>query len=224
MAVAGIVLLLAACAAAVDPRAQAGLVDIETLSPGIHLDIRYAGIDNFVGARIHGYEAPKCYLLRPAAAALAQVATDLRRDGLALLVFDCYRPARAVRHFVDWAHDLDDQHTKPRHYPNLDKRALLGDYIAESSGHSRGATVDLTLQRCDDDGRCSPVEMGTGFDFFDSRAHTDSPLVSAEHHHNRERLRAALARHGFRNYPLEWWHYTLVLDPAPTTAFDVPVR
>ena len=84
---------------------------------------------------------------RAAAQALQRVEEALRKDGLRLKIFDCYRPARAVQHFVRWAGDLADQRTKPRYYPNLDKRTLLGDYIAPVSGHSRGATVDLTLLR-----------------------------------------------------------------------------
>jgi D-alanyl-D-alanine dipeptidase len=203
---------------------QAGLVDVQTLVPRLQIDIRYAGSDNFVGTPIRGYDAPKCLLLRPAATALQRVEAELHQDGYALQVFDCYRPARAVAHFVAWAHDLDDQRSKPQYYPNLDKRALLGDYIAESSGHSRGATLDLTLLRCDANGRCTQLDMGTPFDFFDERAHTNSPLVTPAQRANRERLRVAMARHDFRNYPLEWWHYTLSLEPAPTSALDVPVR
>ena len=64
-------------------------------------------------------------------------------DGLRLRVYDCSRPVRAVHHFMRWAADLGDQRTKAVHYPNLDKRELLGDYIAPTSGHSRGATLDV---------------------------------------------------------------------------------
>jgi zinc D-Ala-D-Ala dipeptidase len=216
-------LLLAACATSGPDRNGRDLMDVQHVVPTVHLDIRYASADNFVGMPIRGYEAPKCLLLRPAAEALADVERELRRDGHALRVFDCYRPQRAVRHFVEWTRDSGDTRTKPRYYPNLDKSALLGEYIAETSGHSRGATIDLTLMRCDAD-RCTPLDMGTPFDFFDERAHTDSPLVSAAQRANRHRLRAAMARHGFRNYSSEWWHYTLVLDPAPVRAFDEPVR
>lgn len=51
--------------------ASLGMVDIRDLVPDIDTDIRYAGPDNFTGAPVEGYEAPKCYLLRPAAEALA---------------------------------------------------------------------------------------------------------------------------------------------------------
>jgi D-alanyl-D-alanine dipeptidase len=203
---------------------EAGLVDMLTLVPDLDLDMRYAGSDNFVGAMVDGYEAPRCLLLRPAAQALQQAETALRRDGLRLRLYDCYRPARAVRHFVAWANDLDDQRTKSRHYPNLEKRQLLGGYISPTSGHSRGATVDLTLMQCDDAGRCRPLDMGTDFDFFDPLANTDSPLATPEQRANRDRLRSAMQAAGFRNYPMEWWHYSLDPEPAPATFFDVPVR
>jgi D-alanyl-D-alanine dipeptidase len=205
--------------------AEAGLVDVATLVPDIALDIRYAGSDNFVGTPVDGYLAPKCLLLRPVAQALQRVETSLRARHLRLKLFDCYRPARAVRHFVRWAGDLSDQRTKPHHYPNLDKRELLGAYIAPVSGHSRGATLDLTLLQCDGNGaHCRPLDMGTDFDFFDPRAHTDSPEVTEAQRDNRLRLRDAMAAGGFANYPLEWWHYTLAPEPTPRMLYDVPVQ
>src|SRR3546814_3695128 len=93
--------------------------------------------------------------------------------------FDCYRPARAGAHCVRGANDRADQRTKPTHYPDLDKSKLLGDYIAPVSGHSRGATVDLTVLRCDArDADCEPLDMGTGFDFFGTRAHRSEEHTS----------------------------------------------
>lgn len=226
-------LLPAACASSSDMEdtspartaSEAGLVDVHALVPDIDLDIRYAGSNNFVGAPIDGYEAPRCYLLDPAARALARVEADLRVKQMRLRVYDCYRPVRAVNRFVAWARDLDDQRSKAQYYPNVDKAALVPDYIADRSGHSRGATVDLTLMQCDPQGeRCQPLDMGTGFDFFDERAHTDAAGANPGQRANRQRLRKAMKRHGFRNYPLEWWHYTLQLEPAPTAAYDVPVK
>jgi D-alanyl-D-alanine dipeptidase len=203
----------------------AGLVDIRALVPDIDLDIRYAGSDNFVGTRVDGYGAARCYLLADAAKALQQAELDLRREGMRLRLYDCYRPARAVRHFVAWAGDLDDQRTRPEYYPRLDKRQLLGDYISPTSGHSRGATMDLTLMQCQADGtRCEPLDMGTPFDFFDTRANTDSTQVDARQRENRQRLLSAMERAGFRNYPMEWWHFTLDPEPAPKVFYDVPIE
>lgn len=222
--------VLAACASAPGVRvsaaqdaAEAGLVDAAAVVPGLRQEIRYAGTDNFVGAPIAGYEAPKCLLLAPVAQALVRVQQDVQREGLSLKVFDCYRPVRAVKHFVAWAHDPADQRTKAAYYPNLDKSRLLDGYIAESSGHSRGATLDLTLVACEGDA-CVELDMGTPFDFFDPRANTAHPHLADAQRRNRERLVQAMARHGFRNYPMEWWHYTFRPEPSPKTAYDVPIR
>ncbi|HEY4583473.1 MAG TPA: M15 family metallopeptidase [Lysobacter sp.] len=222
LALAGIAALGAACSTSPVATSR-DLVDAGDAVPGLRADIRYAGADNFVGAPVRGYEAPKCLLLRPAAEALAAVARDLQRDGYVLQAFDCYRPRRAVRHFVEWARAPDDPASRQRHYPHVEKSALLGTYIAETSGHSRGLTIDLTLARCEA-GSCAPLDMGTPFDFFDERAHTDSPLATAQQRANRDRLRDAMARHGFRNYPLEWWHYTLDRGGPQPPLLDVPVR
>jgi D-alanyl-D-alanine dipeptidase len=204
---------------------EAGMVSLQSLVPDIRLDMRYAGSDNFVGRRIAGYEAPRCYLQRSVAEALQRVEQALRPRGLRLQIFDCYRPVRAVQDFMAWAADLDDQRSKAQFYPGLPKTALVPGYIAERSGHSRGATVDLTLLRCDTDGQnCTPLDMGTPFDFFDPLAHTDAPGATAQQRENRHLLREAMAREGFRNYPQEWWHYTLRPEPTPTTAYDFPVR
>lgn len=201
----------------------AGMVSVQTLVPDIRLDMRYAGSSNFVGTPITGYEAPRCYLLRPVAEALQRVELALRRQNLRLQVFDCYRPIRAVRHFVNWAGDVADQRTKADYYPNLAKQQLLGDYIAPTSGHSRGATLDLTLMQCNGS-QCTALDMGTDFDFFDVRAHTESPDITPLQRDNRQRLRAAMQREGFENYPMEWWHYTFKPEPAPDVAYDFPVR
>lgn len=200
------------------------MVDMRSLVADFDVNMRYAGSANFVGMPVDGYEAPRCYLLRPVARALQRVELRLRKQQMRLKVFDCYRPVRAVRHFVRWAGDLQDQRTKPLYYPYLDKSVLLGEYIAPMSGHSRGATVDLTLMRCPDGGNCQPLDMGTEFDFFDALAHTNAPDITDEQRDNRLLLRSALEREGFQNYALEWWHYTLEPEPAPYKAYDFPVR
>jgi len=202
--------------------AAAGMVDVRTLVPDIDTDMRYAGHENFTGKPVDGYAAPRCYLLRPAAEALRKAELSLRAQGLRLRLYDCYRPVRAVRAFMAWVDD-PDLSTKARHYPNLDKRDLRGGYIAPVSGHSRGATVDLTLLRCEEN-RCTPLDMGTDFDFFDTLANTDDPRIRGEQRRNRDRLRMAMEAAGFRNYDKEWWHYTLSPEPEPKRLYDFPIK
>ena len=139
------VLLPAANAARAEPPHPA-FVDAATVVPGLAVEMRYAGTHNFVGAKITGYEKTVCLLTREAAAALAKAQIALASSGVGLRVFDCYRPARAVAHFVRWSRDLKDTKTKGEFYPDVDKSDLFRDgYISYRSGHSRGSTVDLTL-------------------------------------------------------------------------------
>lgn len=224
-----------------------GFVWLVEIDPTIAQDMRYAGPYNFTGKRVPGYAAKAakagCILTEAAAVALSRVQTDLLRDGYGLKVFDCYRPARAVRAFVDWIGSPGPGRMKAAFHPRVAKQKTrkLG-YISGRSAHSRGSTVDLTLvkmpprpgetyrpggtlkdctaaTRFDDGG----LDMGTGYDCLDPRAHTKSPLVSAAALSHRRRLVAAMARHGFRNYRREWWHFTLNGEPFPKRAFDFPV-
>ena len=200
-------------------------VDVRSLDPSIAADMRYAGGENFVGEPIDGYEAPKCLLSRVAAEALVEVQSILRDDGFGLLVFDCYRPQRGVDHFVRWAKDTADLRTKAEYYPNVRKSRLFEDgYIASRSGHSRASTVDLTMVRRRPDDSVEALDMGTPFDFFDPRSHTESPDVTSEQQANRLRLRDAMEEGGFRNYSAEWWHYTMRDEPYPDEYFDRPIR
>jgi D-alanyl-D-alanine dipeptidase len=217
-----------------------GFVALDDVDPTILHDIRYRTQHNFVGQRIDGYREPLCILTRPAARALERAQAGLRSRGYGLKVYDCYRPQRAVDHFVRWARS-DDQRMKREFYPRVDKSRLFADgYIAERSGHSRGSTVDLTLvklparrqprftgelvpcyskRRYADNG----VDMGTGYDCFDTLAHTADPRITGRARANRRLLKRTLERVGFENYENEWWHYTLRDEPYPDRYFDFPV-
>jgi zinc D-Ala-D-Ala dipeptidase len=199
-----------------------GFVDAGAVVDGLVVDMRYFGDQNFVGERIDGYERARCVLSAPAARALAAVQHDLAARGLGLKVFDCYRPQRAVAHFVRWAQRIDDVKRKREFYPDVDKRDLFKEgYISERSGHSRGSTVDLTLVRRAD-GR--ELDMGSPFDFFSPKSWPSDTSGGAQAQANRALLAAAMSRGGFRPYDKEWWHFTLVDEPFPDTYFDFPVR
>lgn len=96
--------------------AEAGLVDVHALAPDIALDMRHASSNNFTGQVVPGCNAPRCYLLQPAAEALARVAHTLEAEGDRLQVSDCYRPVRSVKAFVAWAADLQNQTTRAQYY------------------------------------------------------------------------------------------------------------
>jgi zinc D-Ala-D-Ala dipeptidase len=227
-------------------KAPAAFVSLHQVDPTILLDIRYYTNHNFVGRRIHGYRDPICILTRPAAEGLKRVQAALVPRGYTLKVYDCYRPQRAVNDFVRWAERLNDQKMKREFYPRVDKSRLFADgYIAERSGHSRGSTMDLTLVKLPP--RRQPrwsfrrfglvpcfapyrkrfpdntIDMGTGYDCFDTLAHTLDPRIQGKQLANRLLLKSAMEAAGFTNYANEWWHYTLNDEPFPDTYFDFPV-
>ena len=245
-ALAAALLLIAGCAQKIGAGASsdakpavtkvaADLVPLATLAPGVKQDMRYVTKHNFMGRPIAGYEAGVCWLSRPAAESLAGVQKELTSHGLALKVFDCYRPQAAVDDFVRWGRDMGDQLNKDMYYPRVPKSELFKrGYIAEKSGHSRASTVDMTLQVIDAK-RASKlvrgplangieVDMGTPFDMFDEQSHTDNAKQSPDVQHNRRWLRTLMQRNGWKNLPEEWWHYTLVSEPYPEQYFNVPVR
>jgi D-alanyl-D-alanine dipeptidase len=215
-------LVPAASTEAHDDRRPDSFVDVAGLAPGLLTEMRYATAHNFVGSPIEGYDKPICYLARPAAAALAQVVADLEAQGLTLKVYDCYRPERAVAHFIRWARNLGDQKMKAEFYPHVDKSTLFRDgYIASRSGHSRGSTTDLTLA---DRASGKALDMGTPFDLFSPQSWPSDRSIGAEAQKNRARLAQAMGQRGFRPYDKEWWHFTLRHEPYPQTYFDFPIR
>lgn len=202
-----------------------GFVDANMAVPGVVIEARYAGHDNFTGAPITGYEAAKVVVSQEVAAALANVQAELVREGKALKLFDGYRPQRAVDHFMRWIADVSDTKMKAEYYPNVAKRDLVPlGYIAERSGHSRGGSVDLTIVERAPDGSWQELDMGSPFDLFDERSHGDSTLVSGLAQANRKMLADLMIKHGFRPYSEEWWHFTLDPEPHPNTHFDFPIE
>jgi len=220
--------------------------DIQKVIPDVIMDIRYYSPHNFVGEKVDGYLAPKCYLTKETAQALAGVQKDLATYSLSLKIYDCFRPQRAVNHFVRWAAEIKNTKTMKEFYPTVNKRNLFKDgYIAEKSGHSRGSTVDLTIvplpapaqpqyspgqklhscylpaaKRFAD----NSIDMGTGFDCFHALSHTANHNVGRQQKINRLLLKSLMEKHGFKNYDMEWWHYTLKNEPYPDTYFDFLVE
>ena len=190
--------------------------NINTSLPSIHYDMRYTTDNNFIGKPIDGYKEPICYLTNETAPALKKVQKALQKQGRSLRIFDCFRPQRAVDHFVRWAKDLNDTKMKKHYYPNVKKSDLFKDgYIAAKSGHSRGSTLDLTI-----DG----LDMGTPFDYFDPRSHTNAKSVTKKQHKNRMFLKKVMEENGFKNYAEEWWHYTLKGEPFKEHYFDFVIE
>ena len=199
-----------------------GFVHVKEIIPDLDVELRYFSTHNFVGDTIDGYKANTLILTLQTAKALKQVQDELQNQNLCLKVYDGYRPQRAVNHFMHWASNLNDTLNKQEFYPTVEKRFLFRDgYIATQSGHSRGSTIDLTII---DGNTNEPLDMGSPYDFFGEPSWVEYQNISEKQKQNRQLLQNVMQKNGFRNYPQEWWHFTLIGEPFPDTYFDFVVE
>ncbi len=220
-----------------------GWVYLSDIDATIDLDMRYATTNNFTGHIVKGYLVPECILRRGAANALKRIQRKIAPLGLSLKVYDCYRPVRAVKDFGRWSHHAPRVGEKEKYYPRLSKSQLYGKgYIAKRSNHSRGNTVDLTLMPLNPNEQViskgsgmscllpkaarvsdNSLEMGTAFDCFDVLTHTRHKGITGEARKNRQLLQRLMKQQGFKNYHMEWWHFTYHKKATPRVYYDFPI-
>lgn len=197
-------------------------VYLDEAIPGIRWDAKYATWDNFTGVPVNGYQVNRVVGTVEMANALKKVHQQANEKGLGLLLWDGYRPVRAVSHFMEWTKKDGDESGKERYYPNIDKRAMVEEgYIAEYSGHSRGSTIDLTLYDLESQ---KLLNMGGEFDLMDESSHYSSDAITEEEYQNRKILRDLMEEGGFEPYDNEWWHYSLKDEPYPDAYFDFVIE
>lgn len=200
---------------------EAGFVYVDHVLRGVRWDAKYATWDNFTGAPVDGYELNRIVVSLALAEALLEATRHASAAGFGLLLWDAYRPQRAVKRFLEWSAQPEDGRTKATFYPNIERAEMFtSGYVAPKSGHSRGSAVDLTLYRLDT-GELAP--MGGRHDLMDQRSHHRAPGVCGIAAENRQMLRSVMERSGFEPYRCEWWHYSLLNEPYPDTYFDFPI-
>src|SRR5260221_2533871 len=241
-----ILIALAVITYSASARAQSlpgGFVYLRDIDPTIIQDIRYAGSNNFVGRALAGYEGGECVVKRDVGLTIKRVQQELAPQKLSLKMLDCYRPARAVHDMVVWAQNGRETAAERRYNPAFSKADLfrLG-YIAKHSGHSTGAAIDLTLVDLTADhappfdankafADCTApanarapegsVDMGTGYDCSDVKAHTAAGSITPAQRRWRNLLLAVMTKQGFVNYSKEGGHFSLPGPGGP--AYDFPI-
>jgi D-alanyl-D-alanine dipeptidase len=163
------------------------LVRLETFVPQLVVDLKYSKKNNFTGQVL--YENAAAYLRLTAAIALKKVNAELGESGLAIKVFDAYRPWSVTRKMWKLVHD-------ERYAANP----------AKGSGHNRGAAVDVTIVHLLSN---EELPMPTAFDDFSEKAHHSYKQLSSEVIANRALLRKTMEKHGFVALETEWWHYSI---------------
>ncbi|MFJ9778902.1 D-Ala-D-Ala dipeptidase VanX [Amycolatopsis sp. NPDC101161] len=200
---------------------KADFVYVDEVAPGIRWDAKYATWDNFTGKPVDGYLANRVVGTTALGTALRRAQEKAASRGFGLLLWDGYRPQRAVDCFLRWSRRPEDGRTKPRHYPRLDRAEMFEKgYVATKSGHSRGSTVDLTLYHLDTG---ELAAMGGDHDLMDAISHHGASGITETEARNRTDLCSIMESCGFRRYDREWWHYTLTDEPYPDTYFDFPI-
>lgn len=180
------------------------LVELTRLDSSIHLDIRYATTNNFVGEKF--YSQARAFLQRPAAEALTRVHRSLQHIGYGLLIYDAYRPWYVTKMFWD---------ATP-----VEQKEFVAD-PSKGSRHNRGCAVDLSLY---DLKTGQAVEMVSGYDEFSHRAYPGYPGGTSLQRWHRQVLRQAMEAEGFKVFEWEWWHFDYKdwrHYPIGTTTFEM---
>jgi len=199
-----------------------GFVYISKALPEAKLDVRYATTHNFTGRVVEGYLSDNISITKEAAKALKKASEELKSKGYGIIIYDAYRPKRAVDSFIKWSQEPENNLTKAEFYPDFQKEQLfkLG-YLAKRSAHSRGSTVDLTLF---DLNTGEPLDMGSPYDFLGPISNHGTNLINETQTKNRNILKDAMKNAGFKELKTEWWHYELINEPYPDTFFDFVIQ
>jgi len=173
-----------------------------TEKDGIILDLRYASENNFTKNKI--YDCGRCFLRPELASRIKNLQKEIKdRYGMKLKLFDCYRPKPAQQKLWDIVPD-------EKYVSNP----------AKGSMHNRGLAVDVTLV----DSNGVELDMGTAFDFFGRRAHSDYLDVPATVLKNRKVLKKMMKIQGLKSIQSEWWHYSLQTEKAPLDDWEWPCK
>lgn len=159
--------------------------DIVDLDTSIILDLKYATTDNFVETQM--YDCGRCFLRPKVAKAVLTVHQTLKKQGLGLKMYDCYRPRP-----IQWK--LWEKVPDPRYVADPKKGSM----------HNRGGAVDLTIV----DSLGKELDMGTPFDFFGPKAYPSFQDLPQEVLDNRNLLQKTMSSVGFAPISTEWWHYS----------------
>jgi D-alanyl-D-alanine dipeptidase len=174
-----------------------GLKDVRTVDSTIQVDLRFSGTNNPLRKDAYG-DFCNCYLQAPAADKLAKAQQLLRKrqPGYSLLLYDCLRPRSFQRTLYSLVEGTSYQH-----------------YVANpttGSMHNYGCAVDVTVV----DSQGIELDMGTLYcDFGDlvqprkEQTFLEQGKLTQQQLDNRLLLRTAMTEAGFRQLPIEWWHF-----------------
>lgn len=145
-----------------------------------------------------------CFVRESVAIKLAQAQSLLPR-GYRLKIVDGYRSLAAQKRI--YSDVLQEMQKK---FPRLSLRALQWEtdkWVANPKTippHTTGGAVDVTL--VDSEGK--ELDFGCPLNTSLEKAHMYYPELSARAKKSRQLLISIMQKSGFKNYPLEWWHWS----------------
>ena len=212
---------LSLCSILMQAQRPKDFVNLREKIPDLVVSLRYGTPNNFMGRVVKGYEHPEPWATEQLATALQCAQAHLEQKGLGLILYDSYRPQKAVDHFMAWADNPTDTLNKTEYYPEHPKDQLFAlGFIASKSGHSRGSSVDVGLIRQKSDSGFEVLDMGSPWDFFGDAAGLDFSGLTQKQRYNRMQLQKTMIECGCKPYKKEWWHFTIKREPYPNTYFN----
>lgn len=176
-----------------------GLVDVLSIDSSLIIDMKYAGLDNFMKVDLYSC-LKKAYLLEDVALMLKKSSDYLQQlhPGYRIIVYDAARPQQVQQ--LMW--DSFDK-------PFAEKIKFLSN-PKNGSLHNFGAAVDVSIINSEGE----LLDMGTDFD-CDSKL--SFPILEFHNFNigeltksqieNRVLLRKVMRFSGFHGIQTEWWHF-----------------
>ena len=165
------------------------------------VDIKKSDCTLFFGDKLKNEKS--VFLRKSVANKINSIAKSLPQ-GMYLIIYDAYR---------SWQKQTESWNKKYEYFKNMypyetpeqianRTKAVVADPRKGYGGHQTGGAVDVGL--CDKNGK--PLDMGTLYSGIGEKIRTNAPInkVAAN---NRKILTEIMQRHGFVNYPNEWWHF-----------------
>jgi len=145
------------------------------------------------------------YLRKKVASQLMDAAADFEKQGYVLRVESAYRSLdHQSRRFSKRYQDFKREYPDKNHTDLLDLAATYTAGMPLLAAHAAGAAVDVTLLL-----KGQPLDFGVPYGHGGQKASTAYQGINQAAKSNRQLLKRTMVKHGFINYPFEYWHYSI---------------
>ena len=165
----------------------ATLVELQSVVPDLHYDLRYTTDNNLFGAAL--VVSKNAYLDKEAAQALGKVQAGLKEYGCGLIVWEAYR---------SW------EDFKVATLALGDKNKSMLPKAEEGYSHNTGRAIDVSLYDLETG---EPIAMICDFDQITPAQYGDYLGGTSLQRWYRDLLKEQMTAQGFTQSKDEWWHF-----------------